>query len=118
MHIALGNRADVQRSIVGRQANDLRWSRRCYYLFEAVFVGFPVSLSARSASVRVLIPLDTGHELGDTCTRVGQVGFCAYPIGVAGARCFCQLVLKGNCEPAYDLEWEQWSANTGNRAFP
>jgi hypothetical protein len=39
MHIALGDRADVQRSIVGRQANNLRWSRRCYYLFEAVFVG-------------------------------------------------------------------------------
>jgi len=50
--------------------------------------------------------------------RVGQIDFCAYSIGVANARCCCQLVMKGNCEPACDLGWEQWSAKTGNGAFP
>jgi len=64
MPIALGDRADVQRFIVGRQANNLRWSRRCYYLFKAVFVGFLVRLGGWSASVRVLLLLllllDTG----------------------------------------------------------
>ena len=80
-------------------------SRRCYYLFEAVFVGSKFVWERGQQAWRVLILLETGHEPGNTCARVGQVGFCAYPIGVADARCFCQLVLKGNCAPAYDLGW-------------
>ena len=69
------DRADVQRSIVGRQANNLRWSRRCYYLFEAVFVGSKFVWERGQQAWRVLILLDTGHEPGNTCARVGQVGF-------------------------------------------
>ena len=85
MHIELSDRVDVQRFIVGWQADNRRRSHRCYHLFEAVFIGFQFLQPCSKRAGRVVILFDKSHELGNARASIGEIGFGADTIGIADA---------------------------------